>query len=90
MLYFQAASQDEKDAVKALVVPIMQECGKELGVSKEDLLAAKEAKDINAIDPCYYACFFKKTGLVSDLLKSNFTACYKLTHNKHTVCYELS
>lgn len=64
---FQSLSEEDRNAIKADVYPILAECGKEYDVTKDDVIAAKKAKDVNAINPCMYACFLKKKKIVSKL-----------------------
>nr|QRF70926.1 odorant binding protein [Semiothisa cinerearia] len=59
-------SDADKETIKALLGPILKECGKEHGVTEEDILAAKKTHDVDALDSCFYRCFFKKIGLIDD------------------------
>nr|QOV03026.1 odorant binding protein 10 [Apocheima cinerarius] len=59
-----AATEDEVNAVRAAVRPILDACGKEFGITREQFLAAKEAGNLDIFDPCYYDCFFKKVGFI--------------------------
>lgn len=46
------------------------ECVKEVGMSLEEFWQAKKTNDVDGVDPCLFACFFKKVGVVSIFLYS--------------------
>ncbi|XP_072932034.1 general odorant-binding protein 28a-like [Epargyreus clarus] len=56
-------SDEEKGAIKALVLPFLAECGKDYGVTEEEIKAAKEAGTLKDLNPCLISCVFKKVGI---------------------------
>nr|XP_049700402.1 uncharacterized protein LOC126055405 [Helicoverpa armigera] len=60
------ATEEEKEAIREAVRPIMQACGKEHGVTLDDLKAAKAAHSADGIKPCFQSCVYKKAGIFND------------------------
>ncbi|CAK1582861.1 unnamed protein product [Parnassius mnemosyne] len=62
----RALTAEEISAVEDAVHPFAIECGKEFGVTEEQLKKARESGDTSSLDPCLIACFGKKMGLIND------------------------
>nr|ASA40067.1 odorant-binding protein 31 [Helicoverpa armigera] len=56
-----AISEEEKEAFRAAMAPILAECSEEHGVSEKDIEAAKESGNADDIKPCFLGCLMKKT-----------------------------
>lgn len=52
-------------ALRLAVAPIISECAAEYEVSRNDIDAAKQNRDVDAVASCFIACGFKKIGVVS-------------------------
>nr|ALS03854.1 odorant-binding protein 6 [Ectropis obliqua] len=61
-----AISEEDKNAIKAEMLPVLAECGKEHGVTEKDVKEAKESNNVDAINPCFIACFMKKRKIIDD------------------------
>lgn len=55
-----AVSEEEKEAFREAMAPIIAECSEEHGVSEADIKAAKEAASADGIKPCFLGCVMKK------------------------------
>ncbi|XP_038212798.1 uncharacterized protein LOC119833000 [Zerene cesonia] len=62
----EAVSQADKMKIYAAMLPSIQECSKDYGVSEEDLKKAKEAGNVDGLNQCLLACVFKKAGVIND------------------------
>lgn len=48
-------------------ISMISSCETEYGITKLKLLAAIESKNPDALNSCFYSCFFKNSGVVSIL-----------------------
>ncbi|XP_045499735.1 uncharacterized protein LOC123697311 [Colias croceus] len=62
----EAISQAEKMKIYAVMLPSIQECSKDYGVSEDDLKKAKESGNVDSLNQCLLACVFKKAGVIND------------------------
>ncbi|CAK1543055.1 unnamed protein product [Leptosia nina] len=62
----EAISQADKMKIYAVMLPTVQECSKNFGVSEEDIKKAKEAGNVDGLNQCLLACVFKKAGVIND------------------------
>nr|ALS03870.1 odorant-binding protein 22 [Ectropis obliqua] len=61
-----AITEDEKNNIRLNALPVLTSCAQELGIKMEDVVAARQAKNLDALNPCYYACFFKKINVIDN------------------------
>nr|UWL63325.1 odorant binding protein 36 [Pagiophloeus tsushimanus] len=59
-----AISEEELTALRLAVAPIISECAAEYEVSRNDIDAAKQNRDVDAVASCFIACGFKKIGVL--------------------------
>ncbi|XP_022826721.1 general odorant-binding protein 28a-like [Spodoptera litura] len=55
-----AVTEEEKEAFREAMAPIIAECSEEHGVSEADIKAAKESASADNIKPCFLGCVMKK------------------------------
>ncbi|CAG4996594.1 unnamed protein product [Parnassius apollo] len=68
----RAFTKEEISTIESAMRPFVMDCGKEYGVSEEEIKKAKESGNIDSFDPCLFACFMKKIELIND--KGEFDA----------------
>nr|QOV03025.1 odorant binding protein 9 [Apocheima cinerarius] len=61
-----ALSEADRKAIEAALIPIIVECGSKFKIAKDNVLAAKEVTDIDALNPCFIACCLKKMKTIND------------------------
>ncbi|XP_049874877.1 uncharacterized protein LOC126372984 [Pectinophora gossypiella] len=62
----EAMSKDKMEALYEKLLPHITECSKEFGLADGELKKAKQDDNIDAIDSCFFACVFKKIGMIGE------------------------
>ncbi|XP_068628190.1 B1 protein-like [Battus philenor] len=62
----RAFTEEEIAAIKTGLRPFIAECSKEFGIEEEEIKKAKESGKADSLDPCLFACFGKKMGVIND------------------------
>ena len=67
----EALSKDQMTAMYEKLLPHISDCSKEFGLAEGALKEAKQEKKLDGIDPCFFACIFKKIDMIGDDGKFN-------------------
>ncbi|CAH2041494.1 unnamed protein product, partial [Iphiclides podalirius] len=63
--HVRAFTAEEVEAIKLGLRPLIAECAKEFDIDMEEIKKARESNNMESLDPCLFACFGKKIGVIN-------------------------